>query len=117
MKRSLTIAIVGLLMCVGTWWILNGGARKVEDRYARMDFARKRSLVRSVQSVAALFERDQRIPPKGRAGEIQIDSVPWGYPIQYDWENGVAVVRAAGRDGILHTEDDITSVVKLKKTK
>ena len=54
-------------------------------------------------------------PPEGKVQELHIDSNDWGHPIQYGWENGVAVVRAAGKDGILHTGDDITCIVRFKK--
>ena len=69
---------------------------------------------RNIQSIAALLA-ERRQMPMNEPNDLHIDFNDWGHPIQYGWENGVAIVRAAGKDRILHTRDDITSVVELSK--
>jgi len=115
MKRPLFIAIVGLLLCAGTWWFLYGGARKIARSYQKTDFAQGRDRVRSLQLMAADFEAQQKQPPEGQPAEFHIDFNDWGYPLQYGWEDGKAVLRAAGKDRKLHTDDDITSIVRIRK--
>jgi len=101
------IVIAGLLLCAGVWWLLNGGAKKMGTRYADTDFARNRTLAKNIDRMAAILAESPR-PPEGKVQELHIDSNDWGHPIQYGWENDVALVRAAGKDGMLHTGDDIT---------
>ena len=121
MRRPLYIAIVGILLCAGALWLEHGGASKIYSVYRAIvsayqatDFAQRRSLAWIVQSIAADYEARQWPPPKGAPLNFHIDFNDWGHPLQYGWENGKAVIRAAGKDKVLYTADDITSTVKIR---
>jgi hypothetical protein len=113
MKRPLLIAIFGLLLCAATWWLSHGGTRTMIHAYQDTDFAQQRALRKFLRYVAADFETRQREPPVGKPGEFHVDFNDWGHPLQYGWEDGVAVVRGAGKDRKLYTRDDITICVQL----
>lgn len=121
MRRPLYIAIVGILLCVGVFWLEHGGASKIysvyraiDSAYQDTDFAQRRRLAWILQRDAADYEARQWPPPNGAPLNFHIDFNYWGHPLQYGWENGKAVVRAAGKDGVLYTADDITSTVNIR---
>ncbi len=95
------------------------GGSIVAAQYRRTDFAHQRALRAQVGAVARLLQSRQTAP---NADPVDLDRFLdydiWGHPLQYAWENGSAVVRAAGKDGKRNTGDDVTCVVPvLKKTK
>lgn len=125
MRRPLYIAIVGILLCAGALWLEHGGASKIYSVYRAIyratvsayqdtDFAQRRRLAWHLQLFAADYEASQCPPPKGGPLNFHIDFNDWGHPLQYGWENGKAVVRAAGKDKVLYTADDITNTVKIR---
>jgi hypothetical protein len=121
LRRPLYIAIVGLLLCTGALWLEHGGAsqvgsvyRAIVSAYQATDFAQRRRLAWLLQRDAADYEARQWPPPKGGPLKFHIDFNDWGHPLQYGWENGKAVLRAAGKDKVLYTADDITSTVKIR---
>jgi hypothetical protein len=113
----MSIVIIGVLLCGAVWWLLHEGTRKIVDVYHNTNFAQRRGLESSLQVIASRLESRQKEPPQGEPAEFHVDFNDWGYPLQYGWENGVAVVRAAGRDRKLHTPDDVTYIVHLNKEK
>jgi hypothetical protein len=117
MKRPLLIAIGGLLLCLAVWLLLHGGAQSIAHAithaYENTDFAQHRGREKFLRLTARDFETKHLAPPQDKPMEFHIDFNDWGHPLQYGWENGIAVLRSAGRDRKLYTSDDIMVRVQL----
>lgn len=112
--RPIAIALAGLATCAVLWFILNHDWSRLRQWYKSTEFCLSRSYVQGVTMTARWLE-DDAIRPKPNGTDVHIDFNSWGDPMRYQWENGRAILRAAGRDKRLNTKDDIVRVVKIKE--
>jgi len=114
MKRPIMIAALGVILCIVLWTMLDGGYFAIRRWYGRTNIVQRRHFRKNIRLMAAHLEESQR-RPSDVSTNLHIDFNDWGHPIQYEWEDGVAVLRGAGQDRTLHTKDDVSSTVALKK--
>ncbi len=112
-KYILIASGVVLLLCAMTLTVLDSGWVLLPKWYAKTDRYKSRSLKAALYDTATAFEL-MDVPPSEGAPEIYEEkSERWGTPVQYGYEEGKPTLRAAGRDRLLNTKDDIVQKVAL----
>jgi hypothetical protein len=113
-KRPILIAVAGIGLCAIIHLLIHGGWDAVVRTYHKTTFHQDRATTKRLRSLGLALEQRHMRPP---ITDYQIANMcDWSEgPVQYESEDGRAVLRAAGRDMIFHTGDDITVQVDIRQ--
>ena len=113
-RKQRIIAVVVFAACCTILLAIIHNWPRLHHWYIRTDYSLSRSYIKGVKATAQSLERSHT-PPTAAGTDIHIDFNSWGDPIIYQWENGRAVIRAAGKDKVLNTDDDIIRPINIRK--